>query len=224
MTGGCTRSNRLQSGCRCSMVRARVMALTSDLVVVAVLTVFSASHELAAVSDIPNFLGFFTVVYWVWVSQTHYDMRFQGESKFLVALTAANDTLNRLFKFPQICVFIYQGATSGNWDPKNIQSEDPSTVEGAEHLDNYNSFNGVLIALIVSRGLLAAQFLIGEPNIGSADASRLPGAQSWSTDWLPEADHCGAFPFHSMYHRRISTAASFSIAGSHTGELSREHL
>ena len=66
-----------------------------------------------------------------------------------------------MFKLPQICVFIYQGATSGDWNPAQIQRLDPSTVEGAEYLDNYRSFNGVVIALVISRGLLTIQFLIG---------------------------------------------------------------
>ena len=52
----------------------------ADLVVVAVLSVFSSNHELSSVSSVPNFLGFFTILYWVWVSQTHYDMRFQGDA------------------------------------------------------------------------------------------------------------------------------------------------
>lgn len=52
-------------------------------------------------------------------------MRYQG-----------NDALNRMFKFIQVGLFIYQGAASGNWNPARIEvfdDEDPYGARGTQH-------------------------------------------------------------------------------------------
>jgi hypothetical protein len=84
------------------------MALTKkpDLVVVAVLTVFSSTHELSSPSAIWIFLSYFTILAWLWTSQVHYDIRYQAE-----------DVFHRCCKVFQIIVLVYMGAASGSWNP-----------------------------------------------------------------------------------------------------------
>lgn len=92
---------------------------------VAVLTIFSTQHELSNPAAIPIFLSFFVIIFWLWVSQTAYDMRYQG-----------NDALNRFFKFLQIGLFIYQGAAGGNWNPGRIDritDDDPYGARSSQH-------------------------------------------------------------------------------------------
>ena len=47
--------------------------------IVAVLSVFAYNNELESPGSIPQFLSFFIVVNWVWISQINYDLRFQAE-------------------------------------------------------------------------------------------------------------------------------------------------
>jgi hypothetical protein len=53
--------------------------------------------------------SYFVIVSWVWASQVHYDIRYQGE-----------DIFHRLCKGLQITCFVYIGAASGSWDPGYI--------------------------------------------------------------------------------------------------------
>ena len=53
---------------------------------------------------------YFTVIYWMWASQTHYDLRFQ-----------ANDTFHRITKVLQIVLFVIIGAMSSSWDLEDMQ-------------------------------------------------------------------------------------------------------
>lgn len=85
-------------------------------------------------------------------------MRFQGD-----------DALNRFFKFLQVILFIYQGASSGNWNPGKIQvwEDEHGMIEDygadlAEHRDALKSWLTVVVAFAVSRGLLAVQYGICE--------------------------------------------------------------
>jgi hypothetical protein len=78
----------------------------TDLVVVAVLTVFSSTHELSSPSAIWIFLSYFTILAWLWTSQVHYDVRYQAE-----------DVFHRCCKFLQIGFLVYMGAASGSWNP-----------------------------------------------------------------------------------------------------------
>ncbi|ORY31965.1 bacterial low temperature requirement A protein-domain-containing protein [Naematelia encephala] len=128
------------------------LSLFYDLTVVAVLTVFSSTHELESPQAIPTFLSYFTVIAWIWTSQVHYDTRYQAE-----------DGWHRLLKFLQITVFIYMGAASGNWSPGMIQDPSVTGINGklATEMDAAaESFATVLTAFAISRGLLATQYAV----------------------------------------------------------------
>lgn len=89
-------------------------------------------HELSTPAAIPSFLSFFIIIYWVWVSQTNYDMRYEG-----------NDVLNRFFKFMQIGLFIYQGAASKKWDLEKLEKPTGSDPYGLRQ-SQYGSFSAIL--------------------------------------------------------------------------------
>ena len=81
-------------------------------------------------------------------------MRFQGD-----------DALNRFFKFLQVILFIYQGASSGNWNPGKIQvwEDEHGMIEDygadlAEHRDALKSWFTVVGAFTVSIGLFALHY------------------------------------------------------------------
>lgn len=44
----------------------------------------------------------------------------------------AEDAVHRFFKFIQVCIFLYIGAASGNFDPGNIQTASSSGLIGAD--------------------------------------------------------------------------------------------
>lgn len=76
---------------------------------VAVLTVFSSTHELSTPSAIWGFLSYLVILAWLWTSQLHYDIRYQAE-----------DVFHRCAKVAQVIVLVYIGAASGNWAPGYI--------------------------------------------------------------------------------------------------------
>ncbi|KAK4684398.1 hypothetical protein P7C73_g5782, partial [Tremellales sp. Uapishka_1] len=127
------------------------LSLFYDLVVVAVLSVFSTTHELNTPSEIGVYLSYFVVLSWVWVSQVQYDVRFQGE-----------DVWHRIMKASQLMVFVYIGAASGNWNPDLIRqpeyvpdiSDDLATLHAAAD----DSWTTVLLSFAISRVTLAAQY------------------------------------------------------------------
>jgi len=80
-----------------------------DLVIVAVLTVFSSNHEMSSSWSILVYFSYFVIIWWVWCSQVIYDVRFQ-----------ANDWVHRFFKFLQLGTFIFVGVTSEDFDPSSI--------------------------------------------------------------------------------------------------------
>ena len=71
---------------------------------------------------------YFTVIYWVWVSQVFYDIRYEGTPTIYMIIAIAklrmiaDDGVHRFFKFIQVCLFLYIGAASGNWNPGNIRT------------------------------------------------------------------------------------------------------
>lgn len=112
--------------------------------------------------DIPIFLSFFVIVFWTWVSQTAYDVRYQ-----------ANDVLNRFWKFLQILLFLFQGASAGHWAPGRIRQDVPDQLSSraVSHGECYErpwlmlgdalqSFFVVGLAFCMSRGLLATQYIV----------------------------------------------------------------
>lgn len=111
------------------MTDSEQQADITDLAVVAVLTVFSTTHELATPSSIPTFFSYgtfrvfladhryFVVICWIWTAQIHYDIRYQAE-----------DVYHRFVKGLQITLFLYIGAASGNWNLGLIQ--DTASMSG----------------------------------------------------------------------------------------------
>ena len=78
--------------------------------------------------------SYFTIIHWVWTSQTGYDIQFQ-----------ADDIYHRVMKAVQVSVFVYIGAGSGKWNPGYIQ--DPAYVPGISDSDavrNSTSMNADL--------------------------------------------------------------------------------
>lgn len=71
---------------------------------------------------------YFAIIYWIWVSQTHYDTRYQSKSIVPILsslvrqliLDIGDDAMHFLMKFCQISVYIYIGAASGNWAPGTL--------------------------------------------------------------------------------------------------------
>lgn len=47
---------------------------------VAALSAFTSSHRLATPSDIPSFASYYVILYYIWVSQVFYDIRYEGMS------------------------------------------------------------------------------------------------------------------------------------------------
>ncbi|ORX33247.1 hypothetical protein BD324DRAFT_640417 [Kockovaella imperatae] len=129
------------------------LSLFYDLVVVAVLTVFSSTHEIRTPDAISVFLSYFVIIHWVWTSQTTYDIQYQ-----------ADDIYHRFVKSLQIAVFVYIGSGSGKWNPGSIQ--DPSSMPGISneesiaHSQALESFTTVGSAYAASRFLMCVQYLV----------------------------------------------------------------
>ncbi|KZO92558.1 hypothetical protein CALVIDRAFT_601376 [Calocera viscosa TUFC12733] len=126
--------------------------LLYDLVIVAILTVFSASNEVSSPESILTYFSYIVLIWWVWASQTLYDVRFQ-----------ANDWIHRLFKFLQLAAFAFVGITSQAFDPENVlpPSDDllsDPTVAGAMQ-QGATAFKGVAAAYGLSRLLCGIQYL-----------------------------------------------------------------
>lgn len=129
------------------------LSLFYDLVVVAVLSVFSETNELSTPAALLTFFSYYVLIAWLWASQTHYDVRYQAE-----------DLFHRQFKAFQIGVFIYIGAASGNWAPGRIQNAasmpDLTSDQQTQHTAANHSFLTVVIAYAISRLMLAFQFAV----------------------------------------------------------------
>lgn len=82
------------------------LCLFYDLSVVAILSTFSNNLEIKSAPSVGIFFSYFIIAWWIWVSQTVFDIR-----------VAADDYFNRLAKLLQTCVFIYVGAGSTGWNP-----------------------------------------------------------------------------------------------------------
>ena len=94
----------------------------ADLSVASVLSTFSSAHEIGTPSDIPTFVSYFTIIQWIWATQTYYDIRFQAE-----------DVVHRVYKAAQICLFVYIGAASRRWDLSKLR--DPDTIDNISDTD-----------------------------------------------------------------------------------------
>jgi hypothetical protein len=83
-------------------------------VVVAVLSSFSATHEMGTPAAIPIFLSYFVLLILIWTAQVHYDVRYETE-----------DLIYRIAKVLQIGLLIFMGAAGGGWNPSKLQDALP---------------------------------------------------------------------------------------------------
>jgi hypothetical protein len=93
------------------------LSLFWDLVAVAALNTFSSEQEINSSSSVATFIQFF-ILYWCsWVTQTVYDIRFQGE-----------DVVHRLFKFFQVAAFVFMASSAGAWNLGLLMAPQPDDV------------------------------------------------------------------------------------------------
>ncbi|KAL1409325.1 hypothetical protein Q8F55_003307 [Vanrija albida] len=142
-------------------------SLFYDLVVVAVLSVFSSSHEIQTPAAIPVFFSYYVILVWIWTSQLHYDARYEAE-----------DTFHRALKSLQLMVFVFIGAASGGWSPGKLlpYEEGATPAERVEHQRAKDSFVTVSIAYAISRGLLLFQYRY-VISAGARWKRKVPGAR-----------------------------------------------
>ncbi|KAL1408140.1 hypothetical protein Q8F55_004943 [Vanrija albida] len=145
------------------------LPLFYDLVVVAVLGVFSTTHELRTAEAIPIFFSYYVIIVGIWTSQVHYDVRYEAE-----------DTFHRFFKALQIVLFVYIGAASGGWNPgkmiqvTDVAETDEDAIRQLLHDQAAESFLTIVLAFAVNRVILFIQYLVviwsgrraGRPTLG----------------------------------------------------------
>ncbi|WOO79101.1 uncharacterized protein LOC62_02G002637 [Vanrija pseudolonga] len=131
------------------------LSLFYDLVVVTVLGTFSNTHNVRTPDSIPIFFSFFIIVVCIWVSQIHYDVRYEAE-----------DAFHRIFKALQIIVFMFIGASGGGWNPgrivkiKDVAGDDSAAQRQLNHDKAAMSFLTITLAFAATRALLAVQYLV----------------------------------------------------------------
>ncbi|KZT53868.1 hypothetical protein CALCODRAFT_511148 [Calocera cornea HHB12733] len=125
------------------------LELFYDLVIVAVLSVFSSAHEVSSPQSVLVYFSYFVIIWWVWASQTMYDVHFQ-----------ANDWLHRIFKCMQLAAFAFVGATSGNFTPFSVLGNDELDPESILADSQATSWKGVAIAYAAGRFILVLQYLL----------------------------------------------------------------
>ncbi|KZO92555.1 hypothetical protein CALVIDRAFT_540830 [Calocera viscosa TUFC12733] len=125
------------------------LELFYDLVIVAVLSVFSSAHEVSSPQSVLIYFSYFVIIWWVWASQTMYDVHFQ-----------ANDWLHRIFKCMQLAAFAFVGATSGNFTPFSVIGNDGLDPESIAADTQADSWKGVAIAYAAGRFILVLQYLL----------------------------------------------------------------
>ncbi|KAI5450870.1 hypothetical protein NCC49_002611 [Naganishia albida] len=121
-----------------------------DLIFVAILGTFSTTHELTNAAALLRFFTFFVLLWWSWLAQVTYDIRFETD-----------DLLHRLFKLLQLCGLAYLGAAAGGWNIKHLTT--PSNIFAENVGDNYTAHNSlvtVMSAYIFLRFLLAIQYAV----------------------------------------------------------------
>jgi low temperature requirement protein LtrA len=145
--------------------KASYAELFYDLFFVASLTSFGIKHEITQAQAIASYVAFFTVLWyeipangpnsrWVWTSQMMYDVRFE-----------TGDIIHRVFKFIQLLLLAAFAAFAGRFDvyygfPDDIGLEDNSNPSYSERATGFFSFRGMTIVYIVSRAVLALQYLL----------------------------------------------------------------
>ena len=140
--------------------RASFIELFYDLFFVASLLTFTLQHTIVAPLSIVTYVGFFTIIWWVWSSQSFYDVRFETQ-----------DVVHRIYKLFQLSVLAFLASYSARFDifislPIDSHTVDSHAgtdltllpVELAE--DGINAFRGIFMTLFVSRIILASQYLL----------------------------------------------------------------
>ena len=134
--------------------KASYAELFYDLFFVASLTSFGIKHEITQEQAIASYVAFFTVLWWVWASQSFYDVRFE-----------TGDGLHRIFKFAQLFLLAAFAAFAGRFDvyydfPNDYGLEDDNNPFTTERTSGFFAFRGMTLVYIISRGILALQYLL----------------------------------------------------------------
>jgi len=134
--------------------KASYAELFYDLFFVASLTSFGIKHEITQEQAIASYVAFFTVLWWVWTSQSFYDVRFE-----------TGDVIHRLFKFAQLLLLAAFAAFAGRFDvyygfPNDYGLEDDANPFTSDRTSGFFAFRGMTLVYIISRGILALQYLL----------------------------------------------------------------
>lgn len=113
----------------------------------------TGNNEAHTPKILDNYLSYFVIIWYSWISQVSYDVRFQAE-----------DWYHRLMKLVQLIVLTYLGAGSGHWSPTDtVQNNDYLDPDALAHLQAERSFLTTTIAYACSRALLMAQYIVLVP-------------------------------------------------------------
>ncbi|KZT53869.1 hypothetical protein CALCODRAFT_35651 [Calocera cornea HHB12733] len=123
--------------------------LLYDLVIVAILTVFTVNHEITGGKSTLVYFSYFVIIWWIWASQVLYDSRFE-----------ANDWVHRFFKFCQLGTFAFVGVTAKNFDPSNVIAPlSAASVNAGRESAGAASWTGVATSYAAGRFFLVLQYL-----------------------------------------------------------------
>lgn len=113
-----------------------------DLFFVANLTVFTYVHEINDGDSLRQYIGFFCLLWFTWYQVSLYDVRLAMDSAF-----------ERVCKAVQLLVLIVFAVCGPKFNPGEESNDDtPETP-------NLNYFQGLTIALMISRLVLVLQYL-----------------------------------------------------------------
>jgi low temperature requirement protein LtrA len=134
--------------------KASYAELFYDLFFVASLTSFGIKHEITQDQAIASYVAFFTVLWWVWTSQSFYDVRFE-----------TGDVIHRLFKFAQLLLLAGFAAFAGRFDvyygfPNDYGLENDGNPFTSDRTSGFFAFKGMTLVYIISRGILALQYVL----------------------------------------------------------------
>ncbi|EJT97451.1 hypothetical protein DACRYDRAFT_119534 [Dacryopinax primogenitus] len=125
--------------------------LLYDLVIIAVLTVFTVNHEITGGPSTLVYFSYFVIIWWVWASQVLYDVRFE-----------ANDWVHRLFKFCQLGTFAFLGVTAQSFDPSNVLPPESAveSSEAAQQSLGASAWTGVATSYAAGRLFLILEYVL----------------------------------------------------------------
>ena len=140
--------------------KASFIELFYDLFFVASLLTFTLQHTIVSPLSVVTYVGFFTIIWWVWSSQSLYDVRFE-----------TRDVVHRIYKLFQLSVLAFLASYSARFDIFISLPIDSLTVDSHAGTDltllpseltedGLNAFRGIFMTLFVSRIILASQYLL----------------------------------------------------------------